>query len=174
MKLISYFNGAIIPFAVLFIVCFGVYKKTDVFGEFVKGAEDGLKTCVSILPSLIGLICAVKIFRLSGLMEAAGLLWKPLEKITHFPSELVPLALSKTFSSSASAGILTDIFQNYGTDTYIGRLASIMMCCTETIFYTMSVYFSPVGIKDSRYIIKCTIFGMLCGIAASIVLAGAM
>lgn len=170
MKVISLINSAIMPFLILSIVSYGVYKKIDVFDAFVEGAKIGMKTAVEILPSLIGLICAVKIFRISGLTEILAVLWKPFENITNFPSELVPLTFVKTFSSSAATGILTDIFENYGTDTYIGRLASIMMCCTETIFYTLSVYFSPIGIRDTRYIVKCTIFGMLCGIGVSIFL----
>ena len=174
MKIISYLNSVIIPVMVLTVILFGIYKKTDVFSAFIEGAKEGLQTAVEILPSLIALIFAVKLFRASNLAEAAGLLWKPFEKITGFPSQLVPLIFCKMFSSSAATGLLLDIFENYGTDTYIGRLASIMMCCTETVFYTLSIYFSPVGIKKTGYIIKCTLFGILCGTAASVILAAGM
>ena len=156
MKIISYLNSFIIPAMVLAIILFGIYKKTDVFSAFTEGAKEGLETAVDILP------------------ETAEVLWKPFEKITGFPSQLVPLIFCKMFSSSAATGIVLDIFENYGTDTYIGRLASIMMCCTETVFYTLSIYFSPAGIKKTGYIIKCTLFGILCGTAASVILAAGM
>jgi len=174
MKLLSFLNSAIIPAVIIFIVAYGVHKKVDVFDAFTEGAMEGLKTAVSILPALIGLICVVRILRFSGVFEMMSFIWRPFEAVTHFPSELVPLTFAKMFSSSAAAGVLTDIFQNYGADSFIGRTASIMMCCTETMFYTMSVYFSPVGVKDSRYIIKCTVFGMVCGIAASVFIASNM
>lgn len=174
MKIISYLNSFIIPAMVLTIILFGVYKKTDVFSAFTEGAKEGLETAVDILPSLIGLIFAVKLLRTSNLIEIVSMFWKPFEKITGFPSQLVPLMFCKMFSSSAATGILLDIFENYGTDTYIGRLASIMMCCTETVFYTLSIYFSPAGIKKTGYIIKCTLFGIFCGTAASIILAAGM
>ncbi len=174
MKIISYLNSFIIPAMVLAIILFGIYKKTDVFSAFTEGAKEGLETAVDILPSLIGLIFAVKLFRASNIAETAEVLWKPFEKITGFPSQLVPLIFCKMFSSSAATGIVLDIFENYGTDTYIGRLASIMMCCTETVFYTLSIYFSPAGIKKTGYIIKCTLFGILCGTAASVILAAGM
>ncbi|MBR5468381.1 MAG: spore maturation protein [Firmicutes bacterium] len=174
MKLISLVNSAVIPFVIGFIVIYAMYKRIDVFGAFVKGTEEGLKTSFSVLPSLIALICAVKVLRASSFFEILSFLWCPLEKVTSFPSELVPLAAAKMFSSSAAMGLLTDIFENYGPDSYIGRTASIMMCCSETIFYTLSVYFAPVGIKDSRYIIKCTLVGLICGIAVSAFIASKM
>ena len=174
MKLISLFNSAVIPFAVVFIVLYGMHKRIDVFGAFVNGAEEGLKTALSVLPSLIALICAVRVLRASSFFDMLSFVWRPFEKVTSFPSELVPLAAAKMFSSSAAMGVLADIFENYGTDTYIGRTASIMMCCSETIFYTLSVYFAPAGIKNSRYIIKCTLLGLVCGIAVSAFIASKM
>jgi len=174
MKVIMLLNSAAIPVIVMFIVAYGVHKKVDVFDAFTEGAKEGLETAVSILPALIALICAIRILRLSGAFDILSFLWRPLESVTHFPSEIVPLAFAKMFSSSAATGVLTDIFQNYGTDSLAGRTASIMMCCTETIFYTLSIYLAPVRVKDSRYIVKCTLFGMVCGIAASFVIASGM
>ena len=110
MKIISYLNSFIIPAMVLTIILFGVYKKTDVFSAFTEGAKEGLETAVDILPSLIGLIFAVKLLRTSNLIEIVSMFWKPFEKITGFPSQLVPLMFCKMFSSSAATGILLDIF----------------------------------------------------------------
>jgi spore maturation protein B len=170
MKAIYFFNAIIIPFLIVGILLHGYIKKVDVFDVFVEGAKEGLETAIKTLPSLIGLICAVNVFKVSGILDIITYLWTPLEKITGFPSELLPIAVTKSFSSSASTGMLMDLFEKYGPDSYIGMTASIMMCCTETIFYTMSIYFSDVNIKDTRHILKCTFIGIIFGIWASMIL----
>jgi spore maturation protein B len=88
----------------------------------------------------------------------------------HFPSELVPLVTVKLFSSSAATSLLLDIFKEYGPDSFIGRLASIIMSCTETVFYTMSVYFMTAGVKKTRYTLLGALFATLTGIVASAII----
>ena len=91
-----------------------------------------------------------------------------------FPSQLVPLSIIKMFSSSASAGLLLDLYKNYGTDSFIGLAASISMSCTETIFYTMSVYFVAAKVTKTRYTLAGALTATLAGLAASVILAGMM
>ena len=91
-----------------------------------------------------------------------------------FPGELVPLTVVKMFSSSAATGLLLDIFKEYGTDSYIGRIASISMSCTETIFYTMSVYYMTARVTKMRYTLTGALLATLAGVTASVVLAGMM
>ena len=95
-------------------------------------------------------------------------------ELVHFPSELVPLTIVRMFSSSAATGLALDIFKEYGTDSYLGRVASILMSCTETIFYTMSVYFMTARVKKTRHTLAGALLATAGGIAASIVLAGMM
>ena len=90
-----------------------------------------------------------------------------LLKFTSFPSELIPLTILRSISSSASLGLVLDLFKQYGPDSFIGRLISIMMGCTETIFYTMSVYFMSIGIKKTRYTLAGAILANLAGVIAS-------
>lgn len=154
------------------IVGFGVLKKVEVYDTFVKGAKDGFATVLKIMPTLIGLMVAVGVLRASGFLDfLAGLMQQFTGKI-GFPGELVPLTLVKMFSSSAATGLLLDVFKEFGTDSYIGLIASISMSCTETIFYTMSVYFMAAKVTRTRYTLAGALFASLAGLAASVVLAG--
>lgn len=167
-------SNIIIPVIVFYIIAYGVINKTNVYEEFVKGAKDGLKTVVSIMPTLIALMTAVGILRASGFLEFLGELLRPVSEKAGFPAELVPLAFIKMFSSSAATGLVLDIFKNYGTDSEIGLITSIMMSCTETIFYTMSVYFIAAKVTKTRYTLVGALLATLTGIIASVVLAGIM
>jgi len=89
-----------------------------------------------------------------------------------FPSQLVPLSIVRLFSASAATGLVLDIFKEYGTDSRIGLIASIMMCCTETVFYTMSVYFMAAKVKKTRYTLTGALLATVAGIVASVWLAG--
>ena len=138
--MIAYLSNLMIPMVIFGIVILALSTKIDMFAAFTKGAKDGFKVVYEILPTLIGLMLAVGILRTSGILDVVGdILAKPLSVI-GFPSQLVPLSLVKMFSSSAATGLLLDIFKKFGTDTYEGLLASILMSCSETIFYTISVY----------------------------------
>lgn len=172
LKLLLAVSDFIVPMVIFGIVCFGVLKKVEVYDTFVKGAKDGFSTVLKIMPTLIGLMVAVGVLRASGFLDfLAGLMQQFTGKI-GFPGELVPLTLVKMFSSSAATGLLLDVFKEFGTDSYIGLIASISMSCTETIFYTMSVYFMAAKVTRTRYTLAGALFASLAGLAASMVLAG--
>lgn len=124
------------------------------------------------MPTLVGLMVAVGVLRASGFLNAVGRLFGGLTERIGFPSDLVPLTLIKMFSSSAATGLVLDIFKTYGPDSYIGLITSIMMSCTETIFYTMSVYFLAAKVTKTRYTLKGALLATLAGIIASVLLAG--
>ncbi len=170
MKFLLYISDYIIPFIIFYIVGFGLLMKTPVFSEFTKGAEDGFKVVINIMPTLIGLMVAIGILRASGTLDILANLVKPLTSVLNFPSELVPLVTVKMFSSSAATSLLLDIYKEYGPDSFLGRLSSIIMSCTETIFYTMSVYFMTAGVKKTRYTLLGAIFATLTGIIASTII----
>ncbi len=172
MELLMYITDFIVPAVILLIVAYGVFEKVKVYDEFVRGAKKGFYTVIKIMPTLIGLMVAVGILRASGFLGfLAGLLGKLTDYI-GFPSQLVPLAIVRMFSSSAATGLVLDLFKEYGTDSRIGLIASIMMSCTETIFYTMSVYFMVAKVKKTRYTLTGALLATLAGIAASVWLAG--
>lgn len=163
-----YISNFIIPFVILYIVGYGLLQKTDVYDEFVKGAEDGFKVVKGILPTLIGLMIAIGVLRASGTLDIVSNFLKPFVEKMHFPSELVPLVVVKMFSSSASTSLLLDIYKNYGPDSYLGRLGSILMSCSETIFYTLSIYFMTAKVKKTRYTLLGALVATFAGIAASV------
>ena len=158
----------IIPFVILAIVFYGISEQVDVYDEFVKGARRGLSTVIKIMPTLIGLMTAVGILRASGFLDLLASVLGKFTAYIGFPSELVPLAIVKMFSSSAATGLLLDLFKEYGTDSRIGMIASIMMSCTETIFYTMSVYFLSAKVKKTRFTLPGALLATIAGIIASV------
>jgi len=123
------------------------------------------------MPTLIGLMVGVGILRASGFLEFISELIGQVTDQIGFPSQLVPLTVVRMFSASAATGLVLDLFKEYGTDSRIGLIASIMMSCTETIFYTMSVYFMAAKVKKTRYTLPGALLATLAGIAASVWLA---
>ncbi|HKM03626.1 MAG TPA: nucleoside recognition domain-containing protein, partial [Lachnospiraceae bacterium] len=134
-------SNIIIPVLIFYIVAYGLIQKKDVYEDFIKGAESGFKTVIQIMPTLIGLMVAVGILRASGFLDFLGSCFSGITNQFGLPSQMVPLIFVRMFSSSAATGLVLDIFKEHGTDSYMGMLTSIIMSCTETIFYTMSVYF---------------------------------
>lgn len=174
MKILIFLSDFIMPLMIFYIVGFGLLMKKNIYDEFIKGAADGFKTVLNIMPTLIGLMMGVGILRASGFLNfIAELIGKATDYI-HFPSELVPLAIVRLFSASAATGLALDLFKEYGTDSFIGLTASIMMGCTETVFYTMSVYFMAAKVTKTRWTLPGALLCTITGIIASVVIAGMM
>lgn len=169
MQIISSISTAIIPIIIFIIILHGILNRTDVFTCFIDGAKGGIETTVNILPSLIGLFVAISMFRASGAIELITNALAPILDTLHFPKEVLPLALMRPISGSSALAIVNDILQNYGADSFIGRVASVMMGSTETTFYTLAVYFGSVHIKNVRYTVKAALLADLTGIIASII-----
>lgn len=158
----------IIPTIIALILANALLKKAPVFDLFTEGAKDGLATSVRILPSLVGLLVAVSMLRESGFFDAVASLVSPVLDKIGFPKELVPMALVRPVSGSASLALVRDILNTYGADSFVGRCASVMMGSTETTFYTLAVYFGYVKIKNSRHTIKAALLADLTGIIVSV------
>ena len=172
MSILLTISDFLIPVTILFIVVFGCLQKVDIYEVFLEGAKEGLQTVVDILPTLIGLVMAVEVVRAGGLLHLMVEFLRPFSDAIGFPAELAPLSIVRLISSSAATGLLTDLFANYGPDSEIGRVASVMMSCTETVFYTMSLYFLSVGIKKTRWTLPCAFMANFVGIAAAVWLVG--
>ncbi|CRZ35657.1 spore maturation protein B [Herbinix hemicellulosilytica] len=170
MNFIVYISDYIIPFIFFYVIGLGLLTKTHIFDEFIEGAKEGFKVVFDILPTLIGLMVAIGILRASGALDLLSGLLKPITDKLHFPSELLPVVLVKMFSSSAATSLLLDIFKEYGPDSYLGRLVSIILSSTETIFYTMAVYFMAAGVKKTRYTLAGALFATLVGTVASVII----
>ncbi len=174
MQIFMFISDMLVPLMIFGIVCYGVLRKVEVYDTFIKGAKSGFFTVIKIMPTLIALMIAVGILRASGFLDMLSSVIGNVSSHIGFPGELVPLTIVKMFSSSAATGLLLDVFKEYGTDSYIGRIASISMSCTETIFYTMSVYFMTAKVAKTRYTLAGAMIATFAGLAASVVLAGWM
>ena len=168
MSVLLTISDFLIPVTVLFIVVFGCLQKVDIYEVFLEGAKEGLQTVVDILPTLIGLIMAVEVVRAGGLLDILVEWIRPGADAIGFPAELAPLSIVRLISSSAATGLLTDLFAAYGPDSYLGRVASVMMSCTETVFYTMSLYFLSVGIHRTRWTLPCALLANVVGVFAAV------
>lgn len=170
MTILMHLSNILIPVLIFYIVSHGLAHKIKVYEAFVKGAKEGLKTVIDILPTLVGLLVAVGVLRASGLLNLPGKILGSLGEMLGIPVEIIPLLLVKMFSSSAATGLLLDLFKEFGTDSFVGLLASILMSCTETIFYTMSVYFMAAKVTNTRWTLMGALFSMIAGMIFSVLL----
>lgn len=170
MRLTEYLSAAMIPIITVIIIGSGVLKKEPVFTLFQKGAKTGLQTAMGMLPTLIGIMTAVGVLRSSGLLERVAQIPEKFLVNLGVPSGIVPILIVRMFSASAATGLTLDLFRQYGPDSRAGLMASVSLSCTETIFYTMGIYFASVKIKKGRYTLKGAILATITGVLASILL----
>ena len=174
MRFILFLSEAMVPLMIFYIVGFGLLSGRPVLDDFIDGAKDGMKTVAGILPTLVGLMVSVGVLRASGFLEFFGAMLKAPAALIHLPPQIVPVVLVRLVSNSAATGLVLDIFKEYGTDSSIGLIASVLMSSTETVLYCMSIYFSSVGIRKGRYTLAGGLFATAVGVAASVFLAGAI
>ena len=151
----------IIPIILVLVTLFGLIKKVNVFEAFVRGAKDGIYTLFRIAPTMIGLIVAVGVFKSSGALDLICTFLQPVTDFLGFPKQLVPMAMLRPVSGSGATAILTNVFKEYGADSFVGRCASVLSGSTETTFYAITMYYSSVGIKRIRHT-------MVAGLAADL------
>lgn len=161
-------SNYVLPVFLLVIIGFGFYKKIDVFGTFVDGAKKGFDVFLSILPSLTALFLAVQVLKSSQGIDIITKLLTPIANLLKIPAETLPLCILSPISGGGSLSVYESIIGEYGPDSYIGRVSSVMMGSTETTFYAIAVYFGAVGVKKIRH----TAFCSLCADFTSFILAG--
>jgi spore maturation protein B len=166
----QYLTKSIIPIIVLIIITYGMFKGRKVYEWFVEGAKEGLKVCMNIFPYLLAMIIAVHIFREAKLLDMLNNLIAPIVRVVGLPKEVVPLVLIKPLSGSGAMGIFTDILKNYGADSFIGLVASVIMGTTETIFYTVTVYFGAVKIKKVRHTVWAAVMADMTAIIMALLM----
>ena len=167
-------SNFIIPAVIFLVVGFGVLGHVKIYESFLKGASDGLKIVVEIVPTLIGLMMGVGILRASGFFTLLERALAPVAAFFGFPAQILSLLTVKLFSSSAATGLVLDVFATYGPDSYPGLITSIVMSCTETVFYTMSVYFLAAKVTKTRYTLTGALLSTAAGTIAGILLAAAI
>lgn len=160
----------IMPLFILIVMIIGFTKKVPCFDSFVKGAQEGISTIVKLVPSLIGLIVAVGVFRNSGVMDIVASKTMPILEKIGMDSEVLPLMLIRPVSGSASLATLRDIVSSSGPDSLAARTACVMMGSTETIFYTMAVYTEKSKIRKLPGVLTAALAAnIISAISASIV-----
>ena len=152
----------IVPVLLTFTACFALGKRVDVYSALTKGAEEGLTVLLHILPTLIALLSAVYMLRASGATEALGAFLAPALDALGIPAETAPLLFIRPISGSGALAVGSEIMDSYGVDSYVGRVAAVMLGSSETTFYTVAVYYGAAGITKTRY----TIPAALCADAA--------
>lgn len=174
MELLTGISNLLIPILIFYIVAYGLVSKVRVYETFLKGAQNGLEVAVKMMPTLIGLLVAVGVLRASGFLDFLGELLGTIAEPLGIPAPILPLILIKLFSGSAATGMTLDLFRTYGPDSFIGTMASILMSCTETVFYTMSVYYLAAKVTKTRYTLKGALLTLLVDIVMSIWLTNIM
>lgn len=166
--MINYLSKSIIPIIFLVIITYGMFKGRQVYEWFIEGAKEGLNVCLRIFPCILAIIIAVEIFKKANLMNLLTNIMSPLTNLIGLPKELIPLVIIKPLSGSGAIGVFTDIIKNFGPDTKIGLIASVIMGTTETIFYTITVYFGAVKVKKIRHTLWAAVLADITAIIMSI------
>ena len=161
------FFTMLVPFIIAGVSLYAMTRRVDVYAALVQGAGEGLGTLVRIVPALIGLLTAVYMLRASGALEIAARWLAPVLDVLGIPSETVALMLVRPVSGSAALGVGSELISAYGADSYIGRVAAVMLGSTETTFYTIAVYFGAVGVTRTRYAVPAALCADLAGFMAA-------
>ena len=147
----------IIPALLCAVGVYGAGRRVDVYGALTKGAEEGLTVLLRVLPSLVGLLTAVYMFRASGAMDALAGLLAPLLTALGIPAECAPLLLIRPISGSGALAVGGELMEQCGVESYAGRVAAVMLGSSETTFYTVAVYYGAAGITKTRYTIPAAL-----------------
>ncbi len=158
-----------VPAMIVGILAYALYRKVKVYDAFMEGAREGMVTLFKIFPALLGLIVSVGMLRASGAFEWIVRLLNPFTSMLGFPSELIPLMLMRPISGSGAMAVITDIFQNYSPDSFVGKCASVMMGSTETTFYTIAIYYGSIGITKIRHTAKAALVADFVGMIGAVV-----
>ena len=163
-----------IPVVICLVAIYALVKKVPMYSSFTTGAKDGFSTAVMIIPYLVAMLCAIGMLRASGAMVAFCDLISPVTELIGCPGEVLPMAVMRSFTGGGATGMMTDLVTNYGTQSQIGRIASVALGSTETTFYIVAVYFGSVGVSNTRHSIVAGLLGDLASLIASCVVVNLM
>jgi spore maturation protein B len=163
-----------IPFLLSFFPIYAAARGIRVYDEFVEGAKEGFNVILKIIPFLVTMLVAIGMFKGAGGIDLLAKLLSPILTPLHFPTDLVPLALMRPLSGSATLALLTDIVHRFGGDNIVSFMAATVYGSTETTFYVVAVYFGSVGIKQTRHAIPAGLLADLTGVVASVLICRAV
>jgi spore maturation protein SpmA len=167
--------GSLVIFGVIVLfVAVGAFRRINVYEAFVDGAKDGFQVAVTIIPYLIAILVAISVFRTTGGMEFVVNAVGQAVAAVGLPTEWVPalpVGLMRPLSGSGARGLMIDVMNTYGVDSFQGTLAAIIQGSTETTFYVLAVYFGSVNIRKTRYALPCGLFADFVALVAAVVVA---
>ena len=158
-----------IPFLLGFFPLYGVLRGVPVYEEFVEGAREGFQVVVRIIPPLVAILVAVGMFRAAGGVDLIAVGLQPVLDLVGFPADLLPMALTRPLSGSATIGLYRELVDAVGPDSLVARMGGTMLGSTETTFYVIAVYFGAVRVKRARHAVAAGLLAELAGIIASVV-----
>lgn len=163
-----------IPVVVAAVCLYAICKKVPVYSVFTEGAKEGFSTAVMIIPYLVAMLCAIGMFRASGAMDWLCSLIDPLTSLIGLPGEVLPMGIMRSFSGGGAEGMMADLLTQYGTQSQIGRIASVALGSTETTFYIVAVYYGAIGVSNARHSIAAGLMGDLASLIAATVIVNVM
>ncbi len=158
----------ILPLFLLSVFLMALINQTEAFDDFVVGAKEGMKTTLTLVPNIMGMIVAVKVFLASGIIETIAIWIDPILNALNVDAQLLPLMILKPLSGSAALSVTTDLMMTNGPDSFIGQMASVMQGSTDTTVYIITVYFAAVGLSEMKHAFKLGIMADLIGFAMAI------
>lgn len=168
VDLITTVSVWILPLLIVFIPVWALYKKVSLYDTFIKGAREGVGVGLRIIPYLVAILVAIGMFRASGAMELLAEFTSPVLNLIGMPPDILPLAIVRPMSGSGALGIMSEIANQYGGDSYMARLAAVMTGSSETTLYVIAVYFGSVGVTKVRHAIAAGLIADFAAILASL------
>lgn len=168
MNMLTIFSNGLFLLFIVGIPLYGAWKKIPVFDSFVEGGKEGFAICISLLPYLVAMLVAIGMLRASGFFTLLSIWMGPVLAKIGMPTEILPLALIRPFSGSASTGLMADLMHQFGGNSIIAKMAGTVMGCTETTFYVVAVYFGSVNIRRTRHAIPAGLLADFTGVLASV------
>lgn len=168
--MIKVISSAIIPIIILVIIIYGIKKKVNIYDIFVEGAKESIELTLNLFPSMLAMIFGVNIFLKSGFIDVLFTKLSSFLSFMKIPYQILPMMVMRPISGSSALAILTNIFENYGPDSFLGVLGSILQGSTDTTFYILTIYFGTVGVKKIKYALKAGIITDIICIIISIII----
>lgn len=163
-----------IPVVVAVVALYAIIKKVPVYSAFTEGAKEGFSVAIMIIPYLVAMLCAIGMLRASGALDAFCDLIAPITNLINMPSEVLPMAIMRSFSGGGAEGLMAELLETYGTQSQIGRISFVALGSTETTFYIVAVYFGSVGVSNTRHSIAAGLLGDLASLIAATVIVNIM
>lgn len=170
----TFLSNLMIPLIILTIIFYGYYKKVDIYDVFLDGAKESIDIIFKMFPCMLAMIFAINIFLNSNVLSFFLQIFKPVFNFLQVPFEVIPMMIMRPISGSSTIAILNNLLSEFGPDSFIGRLGSVIQGSTDTTLYVLTLYFGSIGIKKIRYALWVGLAADVIGIVAAIIVVNFM